>query len=219
MPAAGFALLTPADSARAVSTVYTASLLAMLPTLLAAFAAVSLRRSTAESRMLVWRSAVVTLLVVYVGRQLPLHWLSWAIPSSLAAPLIALGRVRVTSAALPMIDAAGTSWATSMFVQLLLLVYVGGAMAVLVPTMVGSMSVQRMIRRARPVREALWSATLAEVRHHLGVRRSVRLFFSDETLGPVTWGVIRPVVVLPASANGCRRSCRVRSSCRRSLPS
>lgn len=199
-PAVGIALLTPADSARAVSTVYTASLLAMLPILLAAIAAVSLRRSAAESRMLVWRSAVVTLLVVYIGRQLPLHGPSWEIPSRLAAPLIALGRVRVTSAALPMIDAVGTSW-MSVFVQLLLLVYVGGAMIVLVHTLVGFVGVQRMIKHARPVRDAMWFATLADVRRNLGIRRSVRLFASDETLGPVTWGFIRPVVVLPEFAN------------------
>ena len=31
----------------------------------------------AEARALVWRSAVVALLVVLVGRQLPLHWLAW----------------------------------------------------------------------------------------------------------------------------------------------
>jgi hypothetical protein len=64
IPAAGIALVTPADSARAVSSVYTASLLATLPVVLAAIAAIIPRRSTAQSRMLVWRSAVVTLLAV-----------------------------------------------------------------------------------------------------------------------------------------------------------
>src|SRR5512141_2114272 len=145
MPAAGIALLTPADSARAVSTVYTASLLAMLPVVIAAIATFALRRSTAESRMLVWRSAVVALLAVYLGRQLPLHGLSWGIPSALAAPLIALGRVQVTSATLPSVDAAGTSLWMSGFVQLLLLMYVAGVTVVLLPSVVGWVGVQRIM--------------------------------------------------------------------------
>src|SRR5436190_20545267 len=96
-PIAEAALLTPADSARAVSTVYTASLLAVLPIALAVIAAVSLRRRSAEGRALVWRSAIVALLLLFVGRQLSFHWMDWALPSTLAAPLIALGRVQVTS--------------------------------------------------------------------------------------------------------------------------
>jgi len=80
-------LLTPADSARAIASVYTVSLLATLPLVVAAAAAVALRRSSAEVRALVWRSAVVTLLVMFIGRQLPLHWIAWVVPSLLAAPL------------------------------------------------------------------------------------------------------------------------------------
>src|SRR5512132_1315867 len=196
MPAAGIALLTPADSARAVSRVYTASLLAMLRVVIAAIGTFALRRSAAESRMLVWRSAVVTLLAVYLGRQLPLHGLSWGIPSALAAPLIALGRVQVTAATLPNVDAAGTSIWLSGFVQLLLLAYVAGVTMVLLPAVVGWMRVQRMMRRARPVRDVAWSTTLADVRTGLGLRRSIRLFVSDEMLGPMTWGSFRPVVML-----------------------
>src|SRR5512146_1866880 len=97
-PIADAAFLTPADSARAVSTVYTASLLAIVPIAIAVIASLALRRQSAQSRALVWRSAIVALLLVYVGRHLSLHWMDWVIPSTLVAPLIALGRVQVTSA-------------------------------------------------------------------------------------------------------------------------
>src|SRR5437868_5207575 len=97
-PIAEATLLTPADSARAVSAVYTASLLAILPIVLAVVAALVLRRRSAEARALMWRSAIVALLLLFVGRQLSFHWMDWALPSTLAAPLIALGRVQVTSA-------------------------------------------------------------------------------------------------------------------------
>jgi beta-lactamase regulating signal transducer with metallopeptidase domain len=180
----------------------------MLPVVLAAIATFSLRRSTAESRMLVWRSAAVTLLAVYVGRQLPLHGLSWGIPSALAAPLIALGRVQVTAATLPSVDAPGTSIWLSGSVQLLLLAYVAGVTMVLLPSVVGWVRVQRMKGRARPVHDVAWSTTLADVRTGLGLRRSIRLFVSDETLGPMTWGLFRPVVMLPESADAWNDSQR-----------
>src|SRR6185369_5818750 len=89
--------LTPADSARAIASVYTVSLLATLPLGAAAVSAVVLRGASAEVRALVWRSAVVTLLVMFIGRQLPLHWMAWVVPSLLAAPLVALGRMQMAA--------------------------------------------------------------------------------------------------------------------------
>src|ERR1700754_2923486 len=88
-------MLTPADSARAIASVYTVSLLATLPLVAAGIAALGLRKASAEVRALVWRSAVVALLVMFIGRQLPLHWIAWVVPSLLAAPLVALGRMQV----------------------------------------------------------------------------------------------------------------------------
>ena len=66
---------------------------------LSRIAAFFLRRASAEARSLIWRSAIVALLIVFVGRQLPLHWIAWVVPSALAAPLVALGRVQVTGSA------------------------------------------------------------------------------------------------------------------------
>src|SRR5438445_7112914 len=94
-------LMAHADSARAVASLYTASLVATLPLAIAALAALVLRGASAEARALVWRSAVVTLLVVFVGRQVPVHWIAWIVPSLLAAPLVVLGRVQVTNGSAP----------------------------------------------------------------------------------------------------------------------
>jgi beta-lactamase regulating signal transducer with metallopeptidase domain len=107
----------------------------------------------------------------------------------------------VTSATVPSLDAVGTSTAMTAFVQLLLLAYAIGAVVVLLPAIVGVVRVHRTIERARPVREDAWSATLADVRRDLSLRRSVRLFVTDETRSPVTWGLFRPVVMLPESAD------------------
>jgi len=202
-PIAEAALLTPADSARAVSTVYTASLLAVLPIALAVVAAFALRRRSAEGRALVWRSAIVALLLVYVGRQLAFHWMDWVLPSTLAAPLIALGRVQVTSATVQ--SALGDSSQTALdlvsAVRFVLAVYVIGVLGVLLPTATASLRIRRLIERAHPIDDDSWSTPLAGAQRALGMNRSVRLFMSAEVAVPMTVGVLRPVVALPWSAD------------------
>ena len=203
MPIADASFLTPADSARAVATVYTASLLAILPIALALLAALALRRRGAESRALVWRSAIVALLLVYVGRQLSFHWMDWVLPSTLAAPLIALGRVQVTSAlGLPALqDATPPALGAIALIRALLSIYIVGVLGVILPTAIASVRVRRMVRRARIVDDDAWIDALAGVRGSLGVARATRLLISDDVAMPMTAGVFRPVIVLPRSAS------------------
>lgn len=201
-PIAEAALLTPADSARAVSTVYTASLLAVLPIALAVVAAFALRRRSAEGRALVWRSAIVALLLVYVGRQLAFHWMDWVLPSTLASPLIALGRVQVTSATVQLVlgDSSQTGLGLVSVVRVVFAVYVIGVFAVLLPTAIASLRIRRLIERAHLIDDHDWSTPLAGAQRALGMSRSVRLFMSAEIAVPMTVGILRPVVALPWSA-------------------
>jgi len=188
---------SPADSAHAVATVYTASLLALVPVALAAGTALALRRASAQGRTLAWRSAVIVLLLIIAGRQLPLHWMAWVVPSTLAAPLVALGRVQVTS--VTMVLGADESSAPSMSVAaVILLVYAIGVLTVLASTCAGLWRARRLLRRARPA-DAGWRLAADEARAVLGLRRRIRVFTSRDVSVPVTWGYWRPVVVLPAS--------------------
>src|SRR5690349_11209087 len=98
-PMAGLPV-SAADSARAAASVYTASLLATVPIVAAVISAVALRRATAQARVLVWRAAIGAMLFGLFGRALPLSWTGWSVPSIVADPLIALGRVQVADLAL-----------------------------------------------------------------------------------------------------------------------
>jgi beta-lactamase regulating signal transducer with metallopeptidase domain len=187
------AFVAPADSARAVATVYTASLLVMVPVCVAAAAAFFLRQHSAEGRVLVWRSALVALLLVFIGRQLPLQWIAWAVPSGIATPLIALGRVQVTSA--PGIEADGGT-----VVRLLFAVYLAGVAFVAASTLAGWLRMSRMARGGTPIRDPHWLRALDEAKRVAGIARRVRLVTTDELTVPVTWGMFRPVVAIPASA-------------------
>jgi beta-lactamase regulating signal transducer with metallopeptidase domain len=190
--AAGIPFVAAADSARAVATVYTASLLAFVPIGLAAIGALWLRRAGADARVLVWRSAIVSLLLMFIGRQLPLHWVAWVVPSTLAAPLVALGRVQVTSAT----DAAASGRS---LVSMLFIAYIAGALFVLIRTLLSSIRVRALARSASTL-GGTWQTALDEARLALGVNRTVRLVASPEANVPMTWGWLRPVIVIPSRA-------------------
>ncbi len=199
---------TPADSARAVAGMYTVSLLAIVPLLVAAIAAILLRRSPAGTRSLIWRSAVLALLITYVVRQLPIPGMAWVLPNALAAPLIMLGRVQVSSgsAALPGDEQATASLASlegdpAPLVQLLFIIYLAGVVVVLAPTVVASITTSVRVARARRVSDSNWLQQLAVSQRTLGVRRRVRLRMSSDAVVPRTLGFIRPVVLLPVAAS------------------
>jgi len=194
-------LLTRADSAHAVAAVYTVSLLATLPLVIAAVAAFVLRRTSAEARSLVWRSAIVALLVIFVGRQLPVHALAWAIPSAtLAAPLVALGRIQVTATSIAPLQGSSDATSAAWLLRLLLLVYVMGVCAVLVPTALGIARARLRLRRALRVHGGRWQRAIDDVRATQHIARPVRLYVDVSVAVPMTWGFVRPVVVLPRAA-------------------
>ena len=181
---------------------YTVSLLATVPLLIVAILAFALRRSSAEGRTLVWRSAIAALLVVFIGRQLPLHWMAWVVPSALAAPLVALGRVQVTGASGIVLQNAHDGVT---LVDALLVVYVAGVTLVLAQTIGAMVAASLRLRHAARVRGARWDVALGDARRTLGIRRDVRLYVDRRAAVPVTWGALRPVIVLPASATSWTR--------------
>jgi beta-lactamase regulating signal transducer with metallopeptidase domain len=191
--------MSAADSARAAASVYTASLLATGPILAAIVGAVALRRASAEGRVLVWRAAAVMLLIVFAGRLLPLRLTGWSVPSFIAAPLVALGRVRVADLGAPVSRDSFTLGAR--WIQVAVAVYVIGIVATLIPTLAGTFRARRLLRRARRVdRDTRWASELADARSRVGARRDVSLYLADDVGVPMTWGVLRPVVVLPVAA-------------------
>lgn len=192
--AASIPFTAAADSARGVAAVYTVSLLAFVPVLLAGVALLLLRHGDAQARVLVWRAALATLALVFVGRVLPLHWIAWVMPSTLAAPLVELGRLQITST-----SAAGANAPSWSIVDALLLVYCAGVLVVLLSTLAATIRARRVARRARSVGMQC-DAVLNELTDALGLRRRVRVMISADVRVPATWGLIRPIIVLPASA-------------------
>lgn len=204
--AATFAL-SPADSARAVAQVYTWSLLATVPLALAWVASLLLARHAASTRVLVWRSAALVLIVAFAAQQFPVRWVAWVLPEGLATPLVVLGRIQVGEG-----RSGADGWSAGAFVvTAVLLLYAAGVLAVLTRVACDLFAVRRAARRAAAVDDARWLRDLAAARATLGVRREVRLLVADDWPVPATFGVLCPVVIVP------RHALRWRGAHRRAL--
>jgi hypothetical protein len=76
-----------------------------------------------------------------------------------------------------------------------------GALLGLARFAAGSVGLARLARRARPADDPAWGAALQRLARELGVRRPVTLLVGRAGTVPVTWGVVYPVVLLPADAD------------------
>lgn len=159
----------------------------------------ALRRQAAATRHLVWAVAfgvallMPVLLVLMPGWEVPvLPAESVALWETEATPIPA---GEVMGVALP---AAATP--TLPLSVLLLLVWAAGAVLVYLRWAAGVIGAAVLTARARPLEEPSWLAATAQASQRLGLRRPVALRVSAALRSPMTWGVRRPVVLLPTSS-------------------
>lgn len=200
MTSSGLLAAAHADSARIVTAVYAMALVAAVPVAGAAAAAWLSRRATADARAMVWRSAIVALVIVIAGQQLPAHWVAGVVPSFFAAPLVALGRVQVTADSARSIAAAhaGTTMDAGTLALILLAIYAAGVALVVARTLVAWCRLRRDVMSAREV-DAELDALAVAMGGSSPVRRSPRVIASRAVHVPMTWGWLRPVIVMPAT--------------------
>lgn len=205
----GDLLLAPADSARAVGDVYSISLLASIPLVVAALALVALRRSGAGTRALACRAAVVALLAMYAGRFLPVQWIAWVAPGGLAGPLVALGRVQLSAS--PVLsgvrsgvgsDVAG--WRDALVPSVLWLYWVGVA-GVLLHVAWWRWQLYRALATGHRCSSPAWQGRIDAAARAAGVPphhvRRLRLGVSAHVRVPMTWGgAWQSAIVLPPGA-------------------
>jgi beta-lactamase regulating signal transducer with metallopeptidase domain len=80
-------------------------------------------------------------------------------------------------------------------------VWLTGATVVLIRLAGGHFYRRKFSRLARPLRSAEWTQLLSDARKTLHLRRPVILLQSADDVMPMTWGWLRPVVLLPAEAS------------------
>src|SRR6185503_10489921 len=180
-------------------------------------ATVLLKRSSAALRHLVWALAFVGLLALPIASAVMPDWslAAWPrldVPVAFKAHLAETPRAAIPPAPTP---ATTTSTAapplaadvpvrfrlTPDWTLFVVPVWLAGASLVLMALVLGLARLAWLRRTSRPVRDGAWIALAAELARALGIRRPVRLLQSAGPAMPMTWGVVRPVILLPADAD------------------
>ncbi|MBI3862274.1 MAG: PDZ domain-containing protein [Planctomycetia bacterium] len=84
--------------------------------------------------------------------------------------------------------------------QAIMVVWLVGVILLLMRVVAGFLSLKRLERRSTSIGDHPLAAELALVARDQGIARPVRLMLSTERAIPMTWGVLRPVLLLPADA-------------------
>lgn len=156
---------------------------------LAALAVLALWRASAATRHLVWALALAGML---------------ALPAlSLAAPRWELPWVHVAALGTPVAGAAVPAGGEREFPwgMVVLAVWALGAAVTLGRYAVAVLSVRLIARRAEPVTTGPWMDRIREAGDVLGMHEPVRLLRGEGAAMPMTWGILRPVVLVPAEAD------------------
>ena len=86
--------------------------------------------------------------------------------------------------------------------RLAFLIWAAGSAVAFVSLGVGAWRFSRLVRAGQPVEDEAWLGQLHALQKRLSARTTVRLVLAKEAVTPMTGGVCRPVILLPASATG-----------------
>ncbi len=202
-----FALFTDPALLAGAAFVVKITLVFLLGALLAAL----LRNRSAAARHFVWALALggalaLALLVPVAPRfELPVVAAESDAPAAEEAAILQRGAApavtRASSEAETTLPATyGAAEPRAATLSPLLLLWLAGFGAVILWCAIGHLGLARLARRATPVDDGAWLALLDEAAALSGVARPVRLLQSAAVGAPMTWGFIRPVVMLPMDA-------------------
>lgn len=153
-----------------------------------------LARAPAAGRASVWTAALAGLLVLS-GTVIPWMW-KVGIPEIWEVGIVTfpqpLYKRMVPGVTLHGQPASVAAW--------LGVVWAAGAALLLVRFGLALVRIGGITRRSRPIRAAALDALVRGALSSSGPRASIRVRLTDELRVPVTWGLRRPVILLPAAA-------------------
>ena len=159
-------------------------------------------RSAAERSRLGHAGLLATLLIPVASLALPAVEVS--APESLAplveaaAPLAAPAESTRAAAPTPPVFAGPEPAIDPQLVQGMLVAI--PAMLLLGLTLVAVVRLQRLRARARMLVDSRWLTALATIQQRFGFRHGTALLVSEELASPISWGVLRPVILLDPRA-------------------
>lgn len=194
----------PGGPELALSFLISSTIKATLLLGLTAGIAYALRPRSASVRHQVWALGIVSSLALPLLTLLLPSWHSSTL--SKAASLLGPPRAaaeRNTLQGLPsmMVDAVAGSLVSGQLVKLILLLWALGALFITLKLLGGLARLARVSTRSRVVDKDDWTQSVLAVCRSLGLARPVRVLQSgDVTAMPMTWGIVRPRILVPAGA-------------------
>ncbi len=160
----------------------------------ASLAAFGLRRAPAAARHMVWTAALTALLFLPLARFLT--------PRIVEVPAAILSASpAVFQAASPAPVSADPPAPAGPRVRWELFAWGAGALFMTLRAIAGLVRIRRLSRNSKVVpRNSPWNAIAADLARSIGLRRQVPLRVARGGVMPMTWGSIKPEIVLPASA-------------------
>lgn len=164
----------------------------------------TLRHRSSALRHHVWATAILGALFLPVFILLLPRWHSATLSTAAAALIPSHGAA--SNSAAPIISSttvdATTSWliVSKFALVILLLWFLGFSLAVL-RLVVGLARLAWVSVRSKPIFEDVWMREVLNLSHSFKISRSVRLLECRSALAmPLTCGLLRPVIILPAGA-------------------
>lgn len=165
-----------------------------------------LRNRSAAFRHHVWAAVILSALALPVFTFLLPTWHSAALGGAAAALWnpVTSAAPGSGSASLPamIVNASAASPFFSRLADIILLAWLAGVFVFLVRFAVGLARLAWASRRAKPLPESQRLPFLAEISRSLSIARPIKVLQCAHPLAmPLTWGIFRPLVILPSSAS------------------
>jgi len=194
----------PGSSELALSFLIACAVKATLVLAVTAVSARALRNGSAAMRHHVWAIGMLCSLALPVLTLMLPSWHSVTLGNAAelwdpahAAP----GSVNFQKLPSTVIDAVAASPLAGQLIQLTLLLWALGALFVIVKLLTGLVWLALVSAQSAPVIEEGWPQMVSGQRTRLGIPRPVQILLSaDPASMPLTWGFVRPRILLPAGA-------------------
>ena len=160
------------------------------------------RRRSAAERSLAADAALLTLLALPLA-MLVVPAIEFTPPAGIGAAIETIAPSGEFSAALPVDGVAaatagsggGFTWSETLFA-----LYLVPAILLLGGLGLSLVNLRNIYRRARVVEDPRWLTALAAAQNRVGVKHGTALLISDEINSPISWGVVRPVIMIDPCA-------------------
>lgn len=163
------------------------------------------RNSSATLRYAIWMTAFAVMIVAPFAR--PLRSLVESGEEELWARAGRTVRVGSSQVPAPTADAPSSQMrvdaqpaSSGSWLPILAVVWIAGTLIVSARALAGINVARRIIRGASTHGDSEWQRITDDLARKLEIKRHVAVVFSDTASMPATWGTLRPVVLLPNSA-------------------